>query len=91
MEKVYVKSRKVAPNTCPHCNETMDGLTGFGKESDDLIPCEDDLTICYYCGTALKFSGFRLVYATAEEWATVWEPCRMVAEKTNPKPIRYGP
>lgn len=88
--KVRVQTRRLNERTCPHCNTVHDACTGIGDD-ELLIPCEGDLTICMYCGTALKFStqhGF--VFCSQADWETVTEPYRQAAEAAARKPVRFS-
>lgn len=50
---------------CPACDKELDATTGV---SSDKAPGEDDITVCVYCRSILRFGpDLRLVIVTSEE------------------------
>lgn len=44
---------KNAKPICPSCDKLLDGFTGI---DNNATPEPDDITICCYCGSILKFT-----------------------------------
>lgn len=51
---------------CPHCNELVDCHSPIDTE-EKIVPQQDDISLCFYCGNFARFHNGELVKFTDAE------------------------
>lgn len=65
---------------CPQCSKALDAATSATGDSL-AVPKKDDLSVCFYCGTILKFGGKRMEYLEERELQAIHPDDRRLLEK----------
>lgn len=70
----------VKPDECPSCFAVIDHATAVGRE--DVRPKPGDLSICLYCGQALRYDDrLNLVLMSDEEFDALPEDVRSILSR----------
>lgn len=60
---------KINDDICPNCKSVLNACTGVNSEQN---PSPGDITICFYCGSVLKFSDdMTLVEPTIDDYVAM--------------------
>lgn len=66
--------------TCPQCSKILDAATS--AKGDSLVtPAEGDLSVCFYCGTLLKFGWEGMEYIEEKDLQAIHPDDRRLLEK----------
>lgn len=60
---------KIDDDICPNCKSVLNTCTGVNSDQN---PSPGDITICFYCGSVLKFNDdMTLLELTTEDYVTM--------------------